>query len=89
MDFIFPALVIVIFGYLALSKLDTIERRLARQQQLLDQLAKDLPKPTENEEIRSLALNGEIVHAVKLAREVYGFSLVEAKHYVDRLVEGQ
>ncbi|WP_228548415.1 hypothetical protein [Sporosarcina obsidiansis] len=79
--------VLVLFGYMILSKLDSIERRLARQQSILDQLTQDFPEPPANDEIRSLILEGESVQAVKLARELFGFSLLEAKQYVDRLKE--
>ncbi|AXI00082.1 hypothetical protein DV702_10355 [Sporosarcina sp. PTS2304] len=87
MSYILPSALIVVFGYLILSKLETIERRLARQQSILNQLTEDLPEPAENEEIRTLLTAGENVQAIKLAREVYGFSLIEAKQYVDRLNE--
>lgn len=38
-----------------------------------------------NEEIKQLVEDEKVVQAVKLTRELYGYSLLEAKRYVDRL----
>lgn len=38
-----------------------------------------------NEAIQQLVNEGKIVEAVKKARELYGYSLLEAKHYVDNI----
>lgn len=43
---------------------------------------KEYPK---NEEIEQLIHNGESIKAVKRVREIYGYSLLEAKRYVDHL----
>ncbi|MEK4026260.1 hypothetical protein ABZ756_13980 [Mammaliicoccus sciuri] len=87
MNIILLVSVIVVFGFLILTKLDAIERRLARQQSMLNQLTQNFPEPPANDEILSLIHAGESIKAVKLSREMYGFSLLEAKEYVDRLKE--
>lgn len=46
----------------------------------VDQEPKEYPV---NEEIKQLIQNGETIKAVKVARELYDYSLVEAKRYVD------
>lgn len=45
----------------------------------------DLPEPRINDRLRILVEEGKMVQAVKEAREALGFSLVEAKQYVDGL----
>lgn len=77
--------VIAGLGFMILGKLEAIERRLARQQSILDQLTQDLPETPPDDEVVALIADGESIKAIKLAREIYGFSLIEAKQYVDRL----
>lgn len=49
------------------------------------EVANDDKEYVPNDRIEQLVHNGEVVKAVKLSRELYGYSLVEAKRYVDRL----
>ncbi|ARK24365.1 hypothetical protein SporoP37_06580 [Sporosarcina sp. P37] len=85
---IYAIVFIVFFSFYILQKLHGIERRLARQQSMLEQLTEGLPGPAvDDDSIRLLIIQGETVKAVKRAREVFGFSLLEAKQYVDQLQE--
>ena len=43
----------------------------------------DYPK---NEAVQQLVNDGKVIEAVKLSRELYGYSLIEAKRYVDSLI---
>lgn len=49
------------------------------------ELEKDSREHVPNERVEQLVRNGQVVKAVKLSRELYGYSLVEAKRYVDSL----
>ncbi|HDR8032446.1 TPA: hypothetical protein QCY74_005892, partial [Bacillus cereus] len=42
-------------------------------------------EPEINKELRQLVEEGKKVTAVKRVREAFGFSLIEAKQYVDKL----
>lgn len=42
-------------------------------------------EPEINKELRQLMEEGKTVTAVKRVREAFGFSLLEAKQYVDKL----
>src|SRR5690625_951323 len=43
----------------------------------------------ENEVIQQLIDEGKVVQAIKVARETYGYSLLEAKKYIDSFITNQ
>lgn len=45
----------------------------------------NIPEETVNKEVRELIDAGEDIKAIKKTREIFGYSLVEAKEYVDAL----
>ena len=49
------------------------------------ELAPEAEEYPVNEEVQQLVRDGEVIKAVKLSRELYGYSLLEAKRYVDSL----
>ncbi|GGH76833.1 ribosomal protein L7/L12 [Pullulanibacillus pueri] len=67
------------------EKLSTLDSRFKRIQTTLDQIAKQVNVPEDpiNETIRALVKEGKTVEAVKETRKAFGFSLLEAKKYVD------
>ncbi|WP_099157521.1 hypothetical protein [Virgibacillus ndiopensis] len=69
------------------SKLKSIEKRISNNEFMLKQIAnqvgvQELPI---NKKLRKLVKEGKNVQAVKEARECFGYSLIEAKRYVDEL----
>ncbi|MCG3087290.1 hypothetical protein [Sporosarcina cyprini] len=82
-------LIVVILLGIALmfySKLAMVEERVKRQDRLLERLLKHMEIETPvSEEVLALLRKGKEVQAVKEARERFGFSLLEAKQYVDQL----
>ncbi|MCT4572319.1 hypothetical protein N3930_33545, partial [Bacillus thuringiensis] len=75
------------------EKLATIEKkndaRLKRIEDRLQLITKEMGiverEPEINKELRQLVEEGKKVTAVKRVREVFVFSLLEAKQYVDKL----
>lgn len=66
-----------------------LESQVKQQQSTLKQV-RDYPeisKHPANDDLRMLINEGEDIKAVKKAREVFGFSLLEGKKYVDKLKE--
>ncbi|MBP1969436.1 ribosomal protein L7/L12 [Virgibacillus natechei] len=86
MDYTLIGLVLVAFLYL-FNRIVTLEGRVIRMKNTVDQLTKqvELPEDPINQELRELIKEGEDVKAIKEARKVLGFSLVEGKEYVDSL----
>ncbi|MFY0217060.1 hypothetical protein [Bacillus cereus] len=87
-------ILIVAFGFIYIAeKLATIEKkndaRLKRIEDRLQLITKEMRiverEPEINKELRQLVEEGKKVTAVKRVREVFGFSLLEAKQYVDKL----
>ncbi|NRQ68779.1 hypothetical protein HQK17_11370 [Bacillus cereus] len=87
-------ILILAFGFIYIAeKLATIEKkndaRLKRIEDRLQLITKELGiverEPEINKELRQLVEEGKKVTAVKRVREVFGFSLLEAKQYVDKL----
>ncbi|AFQ11500.1 TPA: hypothetical protein ACG05V_005837 [Bacillus pacificus] len=85
---------IAIFGFIYIvEKLNKIEKktdaRLKRMEDRLQLITKEMGivdrEPEINKELRQLMEEGKTVTAVKRVREVFGFSLLEAKQYVDKL----
>ncbi|MGE7859906.1 hypothetical protein ACQKOA_02450 [Bacillus mobilis] len=90
---------IAIFGFIYIvEKLNRIEKktdaRLKRMEDRLQLITKEMGivdreaeinKAEINNELRQLIEEGKKVKAVKRVREAFGFSLLEAKQYVDKL----
>lgn len=85
---------IAIFGFIYIvEKLNKIEKktdaRLKRMEDRLQLITKEMGiidrEPEINKELRQLMEEGKTVTAVKRVREAFGFSLLEAKQYVDKL----
>lgn len=93
MEFSMVILIVAVgFIYIA-EKLATIEKkndaRLKRIEDRLQLITKEMGiierEPEINKELRQLVEEGKKVTAVKRVREAFGFSLLEAKQYVDKL----
>ncbi|HDR8162115.1 TPA: hypothetical protein QC072_006061 [Bacillus cereus] len=87
-------ILILAFGFIYIAeKLATIEKkndaRLKRIEDRLQLITKEMRiverEPEINKELRQLVEEGKKVTAVKRVRETFGFSLLEAKQYVDKL----
>ena len=79
-------LVIVLFMFSSNLKLEGQVKSLkASLNQILKHM--DLPDYPVTEEIKTLVANNEEIKAIKKARELYGFSLVEGKEYIEALKE--
>ncbi|WP_259415957.1 hypothetical protein [Bacillus toyonensis] len=85
---------IAAFGFIYIvEKLNKIEKktntRLKRIEDRLQLITKEMGiverEPEINKELRQLVEEGKKVTAVKRVREAFGFSLLEAKQYVDKL----
>ncbi|EJS70257.1 hypothetical protein ICU_01913 [Bacillus cereus BAG2X1-1] len=85
---------IAAFGFIYIAeKLNKIEKktdtRLKRIEDRLQIITKEMGiverEPEINKELRQLVEERKTVTAVKRVREVFGFSLLEAKQYVDKL----
>ncbi len=76
--------VVVFFMFVSNLKLEAQVKGLKAS---LDQVTKQmgLQKHPATDEIKALIVSGKDVKAVKKARELYGFSLVEGKEYIDAL----
>lgn len=86
MEIFIIAAILLGIGLLLYSKLAMVEERLKRQEKLLERLLKNEQIETPvSEEVLALLRKGKEVQAVKEARERFGFSLLEAKQYVDQL----
>jgi len=84
----------IVFLLITLSidlKVSRVDARLSKMQKQLDQLMKasGIPEPVVNEQLRDLIRQGKKIEAVKLARQSFGYSLVEGKHYIDVLEENE
>lgn len=76
--------------YVLLSQqIQGLEVRMKRMSKRIEQLEAeaDLEEPAINEELRRLIAEGQEVRAVKAARVAFGYSLLEAKQYIDGLKE--
>ncbi|MEK4891822.1 hypothetical protein MHH74_17095 [Bacillus sp. FSL M7-0996] len=85
---------IAAFGFMYLAeKLNKIEKktdtRLKRMEDRLQLISKEMGivdrEPEINKELRQLVEEGKTVTAIKRVREAFGFLLLEAKQYVDKL----
>ncbi|PGS03769.1 hypothetical protein [Bacillus pseudomycoides] len=84
----------IVFGAIYIGeKLKQMEKRtdarLKRMETRLELITKQMGirevEPEINNELRQLVKNGKTITAVKKAREAFGYSLLEAKKYVDSL----
>ncbi|MFP8783265.1 hypothetical protein [Planococcus plakortidis] len=76
--------------YLLLNQqIQALEVRIKRMSKRIEQLEAEanLEEPAINEELRRLIAEGQEVRAVKAARVAFGYSLIEAKQYIDGLKE--
>ncbi|MBM6648402.1 hypothetical protein [Bacillus sp. RIT 809] len=90
---------IAVFGFIYIAeKLTKIEKkndaRLKRIEDRLQLITKEMGivegepeinKAEINKELRQLVEAGKTITAVKRVREAFGFSILEAKQYVDKL----
>ncbi|WP_283751085.1 hypothetical protein [Bacillus cereus] len=85
---------IAVFGFIYIAeKLNKIEKkndaRLKRMEDRLQLITKEMGiverEPEINKELRQLVEDGKTITAVKRVREAFGFSILEAKQYVDKL----
>lgn len=78
---------LVVYLFIVVNKLNILKARVKSMEITLNQVANhvDMPEHPVNEELRQLVKEGKEVKAVKKAREVFGFSLIEGKKYVDSL----
>ncbi|AIK40417.1 MULTISPECIES: hypothetical protein [Bacillus] len=84
----------IVFGAIYIGeKLKQMEKRtdarLKRMETRLELITKQMGirevEPEINNELRQLVKDGKTITAVKKAREAFGYSLLEAKKYVDSL----
>ncbi|KGX89668.1 hypothetical protein [Pontibacillus marinus] len=70
-----------------INKVKLLEARVKSMNYTLDQIAEksNIPENPVNKDLRYLVESEKEVEAVKKAREVFGFSLLEAKKYVDEI----
>ncbi len=66
-----------------------LEKRVRQLEKQLTQIqqGEEWKEPDVNDELRELLQKGKKVEAVKRTREEFGWSLLEAKQYVDKLQE--
>lgn len=69
------------------SQNKSIEKRLKHTESILKQIADHvgIAEDPINDRLRQLVKEGKVVEAVKETREHFGYSLLEAKQYVDEL----
>lgn len=79
-------LILIIVLFMSASNLK-LEGQVKRLKISLDQIAKQVGVSEDpvNKEVKALVDSGEDIKAVKKARGVYGFTLLEGKQYVDGL----
>ncbi|MEK7015712.1 hypothetical protein [Bacillus sp. FSL R9-9410] len=85
---------IAVFGFIYIAeKINKIEKktdaRLKRIEDRLQSITNEMGivdrEPEINKELRQLVEDGKTITAVKRVREAFGFSILEAKQYVDKL----
>ena len=81
----------LVFGYIFFSSSgkgdEALEKRVSILEMKLKQMSQemDLAEPDINGELRELLRQGKTIEAVKRTRQEFGWSLLEAKQYVDEL----
>lgn len=76
--------------YLLLSQqIQALEVRMKHMSKRIEQLEAEvtLEEPAINGELRRLIAEGQEIRAIKAARVAFGYSLLEAKQYIDGLKE--
>ncbi|ALS75725.1 hypothetical protein AUC31_11190 [Planococcus rifietoensis] len=76
--------------YLLLSQqIQALEVRMKHMSKRIEQLEAEvtLEEPAINGELRRLIAEGQEIRAIKAARLAFGYSLLEAKQYIDGLKE--
>lgn len=86
MEILTYSFVLIIVFYLFL-RIDMMEKRVKQMHNLLERMeeAADLPEDPLHDELRRMIKQGEEIKAIKLARNKLGLSLIEGKHYIDKL----
>lgn len=87
MEYSFVELMTFFVVVILLFMMIKLDGRIKGMKYTLDQIANkiQIPEKPINDELRKLIEAGNDTKAIKLARETLGFSLVEAKQYVDGL----
>jgi hypothetical protein len=81
-------LLLILFS-VYMSKMDRLERHLNRNYRLLQRIVEKLDIADQvDDEIINLVTQGKKILAIKRTKEKFGFSLKEAKEYVDELEKG-
>jgi|GEM_PF-5496118 len=86
----FIAIILIIIAGLALG-LYTIQlgmKQITKGRYPFSEDVEQMEMP-ENEVIQQLIDEGKVVQAIKVARETYGYSLLEAKKYIDSFITNQ
>ncbi len=76
--------------YLLLNQqIQALEVRMKHMSKRIEQLEAEvtLEEPAINEELRRMIAEGQEIRAIKAARVAFGYSLLEAKQYIDGLKE--
>ncbi len=84
------ALVAVWGVYVVLNQqIQALEVRMKQMSKRIEQLEAEvvLEEPAINEELRRLIAEDQEIRAIKAARVAFGYSLIEAKQYIDGLKE--
>lgn len=84
------ALVAVWVVYVVLNQqIQALEVRMKQMSKRIEQLEAEvvLEEPAINEELRRLIAEDQEIRAIKAARVAFGYSLIEAKQYIDGLKE--
>lgn len=82
---------VLVFGYIFYNAMEqrmkALETRVRNVEKLLQKPSQGqkITEPEINEELRQLVRHGKRVEAVKRTRQEFGWSLLEAKQYVDGL----
>ncbi len=77
-------------AYLLLNeRVKAVEVRMKHMMKRIEQMEAEAgyEEPAINEELRRLIAEGQEIRAVKAARVAFGYSLLEAKQYIDGLKE--
>lgn len=69
------------------ERFKAMEKQMAAMRKTIDALRKGEPveDPKVDSELRGLLAQGKDIEAIKMAREYFGLSLLDAKNYVDSL----
>ena len=85
---------VLVLGYIFYNateqRVKALETRIRHVEELLQHATQGqkIAEPEINEELRELLQKGKMVEAVKRTRQEFGWSLLEAKQYVDELKAG-